>query len=290
MPPDKYTAVWVSHTSMSDFLKCPRAYFLKHVYRDPKNWHKIKLMTPQLALGQAVHEVLESLSILPKEKRFLESLIVKFERAWEKVSGEKGGFASPDMEYRYKTRGQDMLRRVMRHPGPVGESAVKIQQDLPYFWLSEEENIILCGKIDWLEYFVDTDAVHIIDFKTGRYEEDPESLQLSIYHLLVYHCQKRTVCKASYWYIDRDDAPKEQPLGNREEAKARVLRIAQQIKLARQLERFSCPENGCGACRPYEAIARGEGQFVGEDGYHYDVYILPEKAEVQTSEMESVIL
>jgi CRISPR/Cas system-associated exonuclease Cas4 (RecB family) len=89
MPRDKYTAVWVSHTSIADFLKCPRAYYLKHVYRDPKTKHKLKLMAPPLALGQSVHEVVESLSQLPREKRFHEPLLVKLDRAWEKVSGKK---------------------------------------------------------------------------------------------------------------------------------------------------------------------------------------------------------
>ena len=90
--PDKYTATWVSHTSISDFLRCPRSYYLKNVYRDPKTNHKVKLMSPSLALGQAVHEVLESLSVLPKHSRFNESLIEKFEKAWSKVTGKKGGF------------------------------------------------------------------------------------------------------------------------------------------------------------------------------------------------------
>jgi len=70
MPKDIYSAVYVSHTSISDFLVCPRAYFLKNVYRDPKTRHKIKLMSPPLALGQVIHEVLESLSLLPTEDRF----------------------------------------------------------------------------------------------------------------------------------------------------------------------------------------------------------------------------
>ena len=200
--PDKFTATWVSHTSISDFLRCPRAYFLKNVYRDPKTRHKIKLMSPALALGSAVHEVLESLSVLPKQTRFSESLISKFENVWQKVSGRNGGFTNSESEYKYKTRGQDMLRRVMNNPGHLVNPAVKIQMDLPQFWLSEEDNIMLCGKVDWLEYLPETDSVHIIDFKTGKSEEDPASLQLSIYHLLVHHCQKYKVSMASYWYLD----------------------------------------------------------------------------------------
>lgn len=277
--PDKYTAVWVSHTSISDWLRCPRAYFLKNVYRDPKTHHKIKLMSPSLALGQAVHEVLESLSVLPKYSRFSESLINKFENAWQKVSGKNGGFVSGESERSYKTRGQEMLRRVMNNPGPLSGLAVKIQMDLPQFWLSEADNIMLCGKIDWLEYLPDSDSVHIIDFKTGKSEEDPASLQLSIYHLLVHHCQKYKVSGASYWYLDSSDVLTPKELPDLETARKNILDVAQQIKLARQLERFKCPQgDGCFSCRPMEAIINRQAEFVRSDEYNYDVYIL-HKAE-----------
>ncbi len=285
---DKFTAVWVSHSSISDFRSCPRAYYLKNVYKDPKTNHKMKLMSPSLALGQAVHEVLESLSILPKEKRFQEPLLVAFERAWNKVSGKKGGFFDDSTEFTYKERGKDMLRRVQNHPGPIANPAVKIQQDLPYYWISPEENIILCGKVDWLEYLPDTDSVHIIDFKTGRSEEDDDSLQLPIYHLLVKNCQKRNVTKASYWYLDSSDTLSEKQLPAIETAREKVLRIAQDIKVARQINRFKCPngEDGCRNCAPFERLFRREGEYVGEDDYRADVYILPRK----TMEMESIIL
>lgn len=292
MPGDKYTAVWVSHTSIADFLKCPRAYYLKHVYRHPETKRKMKLMAPPLALGSSVHEVVESLSQLPREKRFHEPLLAKFDRAWEKVSGKKGGFADIDSEYRYKVRGQEMIRRIMNHPGPIERQAVKIQKDLPHYWLSEEDNIILCGKVDWLEYLPETDSVHIIDFKTGKNEEDEESLQLPIYHLLVHNCQKRTVTKASYWYLDSSDTLTEKVLPDLEEAKRRVLDIARQVKLARQIQRFKCPEGdaGCYVCGPMEKIVKGKAEFVGVDEYNTDVYIIPQTVESAEEEMASVIL
>src|SRR3989338_5866942 len=168
-----------------------------------------------------------------------------------------------------------MLRGVMNNSAPLSGLAVKIQMDLPQFWLSEEDNIILCGKVDWLEYLPDTDSVHIIDFKTGKAEEDPDSLQLPIYHLLVRNCQKYKVSKASYWYLDSSDmlTPKELP--DLEMARKNVLDIARQIKLARQLERFKCPQgDGCFSCRPMEAILDKKAEFVGAGSYNYDVYIL----------------
>ncbi len=290
MPPDKYMATWVSHTSISDFLSCPRAYYLKHVYRDPGTHHKVKIMAPPLALGASVHEVIESLSVLPKEKRFDEPLLIKFDRAWEKVAGRRGGFFDSDSEYKYKVRGVEMLRRVTNHPGPIERPAVKIQKDLPFFWLSEEDNLILCGKIDWLEYLPETDSVHIIDFKTGKNEEDAASLQLPIYHLLVQNCQKRQVTKASYWYLDSSDSLTEKTLGDLGEAEKRVLEIARQVKLARQIQRFKCGDgDGCRSCEPFERVLRHEGEFVGTDEYNTDVYILA-PARKEEEEMASVIL
>ena len=62
---------------------------------------------------------------------------------------------------------------IEENPGPLRNLAVKIKSDLPSYWLSEEDNIMLCGKIDWLEYLKEEDAIHIIDFKTGKKGKAP---------------------------------------------------------------------------------------------------------------------
>lgn len=281
MVKDKYTAVWVSHSSISDFLACPRAYYLNNIYRNPKTGHKIKLMSPPLALGQAVHEVIESLSVLETSARFHDSLLDKFDSVWKKVTGKRGGFFEKESEERYKKRGQDMMRRVMNNPGPLKNLAVKINMDLPYYWLSEEENIILCGKVDWLEYLADADGVHIIDFKTSKGEESDDSLQLAIYALLVTNCQKRKATKASYWYLDRHDYPLEKKLPSLKESEEKILKIAKDIKLARQLERFVCPTDGCRACQNLEKVVKGEGELVGADDFGQDIFILRKPDEMK---------
>lgn len=293
MPGDKFSAIWVSHTSINDFLTCPRCYYLKNVYKDKKTGHKIKIMSPPLALGQTVHEVLDQISTLPTPERLKESLVIKFNEIWPKVSGKKGGFLREETEQLYKNRGEEMLLRVMKNPGPVAKPAVKIKEPLPYFWLSEEKNIILCGKVDWLEYLPASDSVHIIDFKTSKAEEKDDSLQLLIYHLLVDKTQRRDVTKASYWYLGFNDnlTPKELP--SLVDAQEKILDIAVRIKAARQLNQFKCTsEAGCYACKPYEAILRGEGEFVGTDEYNADVYIINTGNTSATTpdEEESVIL
>src|SRR3989344_4402866 len=216
MAKDRFSALWVSHSSISDWLACPRAYYLKNVYRDPKTRHKLTLMSPPLALGQVVHEVIEGLSTLAVARRFSEPLTLKFDRAWPKVS-------------RYFDQ----------------DEAAKYKED----------------------------AVHIIDFKTGKNEESQDSLQLKIYYLLASHTQERPVAKLSYWYLDLDRAPKNQNLPDPKKAEAQLLKIAKEIKLARKLERFKCPHGGCRHCQPYEDILAGKAEFLGVDPKGYDLYI-----------------
>ena len=273
---DKYKAVWVSHSSISDFLVCPRAYYLRNIYKDPKTGNKITVTSPALSLGQAVHEVIEGLSVLPVEDRLKVSLLEKFDVVWKKVSGKLGGFKDAQSEEEYKERGRQMLKRVETHPGPILNKAIKIPSDfIPNYYLSEEDDIILCGKIDWLEYLEDSDSVHIIDFKTGKNEENDESLQLPIYLLLATNTQSRPVTKASYWYLDKSDDLVEKNLPNMADSKDKVLTVARRIKLARQLNHFICPTSGCMKCRPLERVLKSEGEKVGTSDTRQDIYILP---------------
>jgi len=275
---DKYSAVWVSHSSISDFIKCPRSYFLRNVYKNPITGHKMTVMTPPLALGQAVHEVIESLATLPVEERLKISLVKKLDPAWLKVTGKRGGFRSYQIEIEYRDRATKMLMNLQEDPGPILKKAVKIKSSmgLPNYWLSEQEGIILCGKIDWLSYDDKNDSVHIIDFKTGKNEEKENSLQLPIYLLLATNTQTKKVSGASYWYLDRDDGLVEKKLPDVKDSYKKVFSIAKEIKKARAEEEFKCPKGGCNACRPYERVLRGEAELVGVSDTRQDIYILPD--------------
>jgi len=271
---DKYKAIWVSHSSMGDFLRCPRAYYLRNVYKDKRTGRKITVMKPPLALGQVIHDVVESLSTIKAEDRLAVSLIDKFEQQWKKIKGKKGGFKTKKEEQEYKQRGIKMLKKIMDKPGPILKQAVKIKQDLPYYWISEDDDIILCGKIDWLEYLPEDDAVGIIDFKTGKKEEDPKSLQLPIYHLLATNTQSRKVKRASYWYLEHDDQPAQIDLPDLDKAHDKVLEVARRVALARRINRFICPTDGCFYCRDLERVLKSEGELVGTHPYGQDIYIL----------------
>lgn len=273
---DKFKAVWLSHSSIGDYLKCPRLYFLRNIYKDPVSRRKFTIMTPPLALGQVVHEFVESLSTLPVEERLEKSPIKKLEVSWQKIEGEKGGFKNHEQELEYKDRGRKMLKNLEDDPGPILKKAVKLKSEdgLPYYWFSEEENIILCGKIDWIEYLNADDSIHIIDFKTGRNEEEDTSLQLPIYLLLASNLQKREISKASYWYLEKTNGPTAVKLPDIEDSFKKVEKIASRIKLARQLNHFTCETGGCRFCAPFERVIRNSGKLVGLSDFGQDIYIL----------------
>ena len=273
---DKYSATWVSHSSISDFLKCPRAYYLRNVYKDPKTGHKMTVMTPPLALGQAVHEVIESLANLPASERFSISLVKKLDPVWLKITGKRGGFKNYTIESEYKDRAVSMLKSLQENPGPLLDKAIKIKSSmgLPNFWLSEEENIILCGKIDWLRYVEESDSVQIIDFKTGKNEEKAESLQLPIYLLIGNNTQSKKISGASYWYLDLGSKIVDKELPDEKESFDKVFSVAKKIKEARAREEFVCPRGGCNSCRPLERVLAGEAESVGVSDTRQDIYIL----------------
>ncbi len=283
MAKDKYSALWVSHSSINTFRHCPRAYYLANVYKDPATHHKIRVINPPLAMGQVVHEVLEQISVLPAKERFQQSLVLRLDAVWSKITGKRGGFLSVDIEHTYKARAQAMLKTLMDNPGVLIEPAVKIKGDLPYFWLSDQDNIILCGKIDWLQYLPKTTAVHIIDFKTGKREKDEESYQLPIYQLLVSNIQTRPIHGSSYWYLDLGGEIVDCKLPTLEKSYQQIMEIAKKIKLHRQLNKYQCPHQGCNHCLPLERVIKGEGELVGVDEYNNDLYCLLDRETEQTT-------
>lgn len=287
--PDKYKATWISHSSLSDFLTCPRLYYYRNVYKDPRTGNKITLIEPPLALGGLIHNIVESLSFVPSEQRLNVPILKQFEQKWGEISGKKGGFRNKTLEDEYFDRGKKMLQRILDNPEPLLKKAIKIPEELPHYWLSEEDEIILCGKVDWLQYQEKDDSVHIVDFKTSKKEESENSLQLPIYHLLVTNTQKRKVSGASYWYLDFDNKPKQMPLPDLKEARERVYTEAKRVKLARQIERFKCPKGEyCRFCYPLEQIAKGKGELVGQSQYGQDIYILDTKENFNTSSADTL--
>lgn len=270
---DKFTAVWLSHSSISDFIKCPRAYYLKNVYKDLFSKHKVMVVSPSLSLGSAVHNVLEIVANTSIHQRPTLDLHDLLEKQWKRYSGEIGGFHSQIEEDEFKIRGHNMLEIVHKNIEPLMTECISMGDDLPYYWVSEPDNIILCGKVDWLSKN-DAGSLQIIDFKTGKNEENDDSLQLPIYALLVQKILKKDKLNVSYWYIDSQEFPTSMALPDLDSAEKKIIELGLKIKLAKQQNNFLCPrgENGCYSCRDLEKIVKGTAKYLGVGDYNKDLY------------------
>lgn len=271
---NKYTAFWFSSSSIAKYKQCPRAYYLANVYKT-KNKKKISIVSPYLSLGVAVHDTLEDLAWLPAGDRLKVFLPTKFTKIFAKYFGKKGGFKNDDHFYEFEARGLEMIENVQDNPRVLIKPAVRMLQDkneLPWMWLSEEENIIISGKVDWLNY--DNGKINIYDFKTNKSaSEKDDSLQFHIYRLMLPKFKKYPVDKAFYWYLAQNKIA-EKKLPTAEESLDLLMDACRMIKEARISNKMECKYNGCRECEPLEKILRGEGEYVGIGGFGAEQYYI----------------
>ena len=257
--------LWISYSGISDFEKCPHLYYLKNIYHTPVTGRKIQVANPFLTLGTVVHRVTEEISLLPPEKRKDVPLKARFERIWNAFSGKKGGFVTQAEEEEFRQRGLQMIERLERSDilyspcYPIGDKLPKVQ-------LFKDKNIVLVGNVDWVEILPDN-SIHIIDFKTGKMEEDEDSLQLPIYLILGAYNFPDPIKKISYWYLDREEVPIEKEVKPYRDyiplIQEKALKIAEALYNNR-LECISAPQL-CEDCKLYEKIIAGEAEYVGLD-------------------------
>jgi hypothetical protein len=240
------------------------------MYKEPASGKKIQVVSPYLTLGIAVHDTLEAIRYLPVKQRFDKPLTEIFEELWVNCEGEKGGFTTNAQEAEFKQRGFEMVKRVQEHPGPIAELSTIIKEKgemVASMMLSSEDNLVLCGNVDWVEV-LPGGSLHIIDFKTGKKEESEGSLQLQIYLLLAQNGNKRPLTKTSYWYLDKDDKPKEVPIPEMAGVTETLIEKGKKIKearLSKDMEKLVCKTGGCRNCLEYEKVVRGEAKAVGFD-------------------------
>jgi len=81
-------------------------------------------------------------------------------------------------------------------------------------------------------------------------------------------------------------------LPDKKESHEKLLKVAKQMKLARQLNRFKCPEGegGCRVCRPYLAVLAGKGEQVGINDFKQDIYIVSKSGFNNTPDETSMVL
>lgn len=263
-------AIFLSHTSLGDFLKCPRSYYLRNVYRNPQTNYRIQIASPYISLGAVVHDAIRWFLENSDKPSFLQ-LNEQFRNFWWKYHGKRGGFASKEDEAVFGQRGLKMLENFAKNCKNL-DRMIKSAK-FPKYNLSE--SVILTGNLDFVGELSDG-SLHVLDFKTGTKDED-SPLQLYIYAILAENYYGKPVKKLSFWYLDRDLEPKEVVLAPLDNTLMWLSDKAKEVKLALEANNWVC-KNGeelCRDCRDYQAVLEGKGEFMFSDhAYKKDVYYL----------------
>lgn len=264
-------AIFLSHTTLKDFLNCPKAFYLKNIYRDPRHNYKLQLASPYLTLGALVHNVIKNF-LENKQQTTLITPEEQFRNFWQKYRGKRGGFNSIEEEVIFGKRGLKMLENFQRNYSKLDLPLPLI--DFPKYPLVD--NVVLHGNMDYVGQRPDG-SLHVIDFKTGSKDED-SAIQLYIYAILAENNYNKEVSKASFWYLDRDDTPKEVVLDPLEPQIDWLVEKGLEVKKAIEENVWVC-KNGdqpCRDCRDYTAILEGKGEHVfSDDAFKKEVYFLP---------------
>lgn len=260
----------ISYTSLSDFLRCPRAYYLKNVYRDPRQGYRLQISSPYLTLGATIHDSLKWF-LEAEEKPTRAETIDKFKNLWRKYRQKRGGFKSLEEEAGFGTRGLKMLDNFLGHVEVLEPAAPFLH--FPKFELVDD--IILWGNMDFVGKCPDG-TLHVVDFKTGsRDEESP--LQLYIYAILAEANLQIPVSKASFWYLDREDEPRSIVLDPLEGQIEWLKQKGLELKEAVTKNEWICIKSPdlCRDCRDYQAILDGKGEYLfSDDSFRKEVYFL----------------
>ncbi len=245
----------------------------------------MQIASPYLSLGSTVHDAIKwhiemagPLRLASSEARQVtyEQLEGKFRNLWLKYTGKRGGFSTKEDEASFGKRGLLMLENFFRNAKNLEDKHHSIE--FPKYPLLD--NVILMGNFDFIGEKEDQ-TLHVVDFKTGANDEkDP--IQLYIYAILAEANLEKSVSSASFWYLDREDKPRDIVLDPLEPKLEWLKEKATELKKAIGEGMWVCPSTRsarsglCRDCRDYHAILDGKGEFQFTDyRYKKDVYYLP---------------
>ncbi|MBU0999966.1 PD-(D/E)XK nuclease family protein [Patescibacteria group bacterium] len=263
-------ALWVSYTGLKDFTNCPRSYYLKNRYRDPKSGYRLQIAASAMTLGSLVHDAIKWYLQTGRTASF-DEVIKLYRNRWLKYQGKRGGFATRKEEGDFGKRGLDMLDNFYKNKG-ILEKNIPAYDFLRY-WL--DDKAVLTGKADFIGELQDG-SLHVLDFKTGTKDQD-DLTQLYIYGILAESNFEKPVSRISYWYLDRDSAVKEAVLDSLEGKLEWIKGKVKVIEEALLKNEWVCikGENQCSECKKYQAVIDGKGQFqFSDEAYKKDIYFL----------------
>lgn len=237
-----------SPTKLNLFTQCPKAYhftYLDPIYSKMKG--ELKKLPENIysffTLGKAVHNAITLFYHAPLEQRTGNQLKEDLKETWvsevmwnKKPPLEKwGGFKSLEEERQDYGLALGMLGNFMRI-AEVDPAIEYLPTDDFKHSMDDYKNLItplngevdISGKFDLILNNKD-DALHIIDFKTGK-REDGDNFQLRFYKLLAEGKLEKPVKKASFYFL-RSGNIKEFDLAEETDGiKEEVLKKVEEIK------------------------------------------------------------
>jgi putative RecB family exonuclease len=253
-----------SPSKLNMFFKCPKSYhfyYLDPIYSQVKN--ELKRLPENIwsfhTLGKAVHNAITLFYHSPPEQRTKQQLKEYLKESWrsevrwsEKPPlGKWGGFKTIDEERDSYHQAILMLKKFLKLAEVEPQVEYLPTKDFKHS-IEDYINLItplgkdfsISGKFDLI--VKDNGFLHIIDFKTGRGEDD-NNFQLRFYKVLAEVNFQRLVRRASFYFL-RDGNKKEFDL-EKEETEEIKEEIVEKIEKIRHTENFETrPSKLCKFC------------------------------------------
>lgn len=236
-----------SHYKVTTYQKCPRLYYFEYLDDQLSQIKRdIKKPRPELEVGNAVHIALCNYYKIAQDKRDFKALKQLLIQVWKPSRGSAWGFTDIEEERVWFHEALLMLKTFYDHqfdedhlfyvPDPQSrEEFIKIPMDA---------DLQLIGKVDRIDE--DGDGLHVIDYKTGKSQND-DDFQVMIYVLLAQEKFGKQVKKASYFYLRTGYMKTYSPTtGDAKVTAEKVRRLVQTIKTDTKFE--AKPTKLCAWC------------------------------------------
>ncbi len=251
-------------------MNCPRAYYLKNLYRDPVTNNKLQIASPHLTLGSTIHDTI-AWYCEQEPKPTKDETIQKFRQLWKNYRQKRGGFETLEEEASFGKRGLQMVENFYNHATALDPCAPTVK--FPKYMLID--GVILTGNMDYVGERADG-SYSVVDFKTGARDET-SILQLNIYSILTEANMGKEVTWGGFWYLDREDLPRQAALDPVQQTLDWLVEKAKEVKAAVEKNDWVCKKypGQCKDCREYQALLDKQGEFMFSDAkFKKDIYYL----------------